>query len=170
MTVVAALEARVRQLEDRALIAEQVIKYAIGVDRRDWKMFAGCFTDPIYADHSESGLPAAAYPRDTFVGIVSNALNGFTATQHISPNHVIEFNDDDPDRAVCHSYMYAQHYLEGAERGDYFLLRGSYTNYMVRTSGGWRIERIVQHVSWADGNRDAVSEAVARSEARQVSG
>jgi hypothetical protein len=27
------LEARVRRLEDRALISEQVIKYAVGVDR-----------------------------------------------------------------------------------------------------------------------------------------
>ena len=30
------LESRIRQLEDRAQISEQVIKYAMGVDRRDW--------------------------------------------------------------------------------------------------------------------------------------
>lgn len=162
----ASLEARVRQLEDRALIGEQVIKYAVGVDRRDWTMFADCFTDPVRVDYSDSGMPIADYPRDTFVGTVSNALNGFTATQHISPNHVIEFDDDDPDRAVCHSYMYAQHHLEASEGGDFFLLRGSYTNHLVRTSEGWRIERIIQHLSWADGNQDAVAEAIARSEAR----
>ena len=50
------LEARVRRLEDRALISEQVIKYAVGVDRRDWAMFAECFTDPVYADFSDSGV------------------------------------------------------------------------------------------------------------------
>jgi len=43
--------------------------------------------------------------------------------------------------------MYAQH-LEGPEGDDSFVLRGSYTNHMVRTSDGWRIERLIQHVSW----------------------
>jgi hypothetical protein len=34
------LQSRIRQLEGRAQISEQVIKYAMGVDRRDWAMFA----------------------------------------------------------------------------------------------------------------------------------
>jgi hypothetical protein len=46
------LEARIRRLEDRVEISEQVIRYAMGVDRRDWQMFADCFTDPIYADYA----------------------------------------------------------------------------------------------------------------------
>jgi hypothetical protein len=157
------LEARVRRLEDRTAISEVVIKYAMGVDRRDWRMFADCFTDPVYADFSSGGMPAATFPRAELVDRVSTALNGFTATQHISPNHVIEFDDDDPARAVCHSYMYAQHLLEGSPNGDRYLLRGSYTNHMLRTPGGWRIERTVQHRSWSDGNPDAVAEAIARS-------
>jgi hypothetical protein len=157
------LEARVRRLEDRAAIVEVIIKYAMGVDRRDWRMFADCFADPVYADFSAGGMPAATFPRAELVDRISTALNGFTATQHISPNHVIEFDDDDPAHAVCHSYMYAQHLLEGSPNGDYYLLRGSYTHQMVRTPGGWRIEHIVQHRSWSDGNSDAVAEAIARS-------
>jgi hypothetical protein len=157
------LESRIRQLEDRTQISEQVIKYAMGVDRRDWDMFADCFTDPAYADFSAGGMPAETVARDVLVARVSLALNGFTATQHISPNHVIEFDASDPDRAICHSYMFAQHLLEGADNGDYYLLRGSYTNHMLRTSDGWRIERILQHRSWEYGNRSAVTEAIARS-------
>jgi hypothetical protein len=159
------LESRVRQLEDRTQISEQVIKYAVGVDRRDWDMFAGCFTDPVYADFSAGGMPAATVARDVLVARISAALNGFTATQHISPNHVVEFDESDPDRAVCHSYMFAQHLLEGADNGDFYLLRGSYTNHMLRTSDGWRIERILQHRSWEYGNKNAVTEAMARSAA-----
>jgi hypothetical protein len=34
---------------------------------------------------------------------------------------------------------------------------------MLRTSDGWRIERILQHRSWEYGNRSAVTEAIARS-------
>ncbi|MGH9289802.1 MAG: nuclear transport factor 2 family protein, partial [Acidimicrobiales bacterium] len=63
------------------------------------------------------------------------------------------------------SYMYAQHYLEGSEGGDFFLLRGSYTNHMLRTPDGWRIERLTQHASWSDGNQNALTEATARSQA-----
>jgi hypothetical protein len=160
------LESRVRELEDRTQISEQVIKYAVGVDRRDWDMFADCFTDPVYADFSAGGMPAETVARDVLVARISAALNGFTATQHLSPNHVIEFDASNPDRAVCHSYMFAQHLLEGADDGDYYLLRGSYTNHMLRTSEGWRIERILQHRSWEYGNRNAVAEAIARSGAK----
>ena len=46
------------------------------------------------------------------------------------------------------------------------LLRGSYTNHMLRTSDGWRIERVFQHVSWSDGNDNAVAEATARTRAK----
>jgi hypothetical protein len=95
---------------------------------------------------------------------VSAALNGFTATQHISPNHVIEFAASDPDRAVCYSYMYAQHLLSGSGNGEFYLLRGSYDNHMLRTADGWRIERIIQHRSWEYGNTSAVAEAIARSQ------
>jgi hypothetical protein len=104
--------------------------------------------------------------RDELDPRISFALNGFTATQHISPNHVIEFDDNDPDRAVCYSYMFAQHLIKGSGNGEYYLLRGSYTNHMLRTADGWRIERIIQHRSWEYGNKNAVTEAIARSEAK----
>ena len=142
------LAARIRRLEDRALISERVVKYAMAVDRGDWDMFADCFTDPVHADFSENGMPAADFARADLVAIVREAVAGFTATQHLSPNHVIEFDDIDPDRAICSSYMYAQHHQDRSDDGELFLLRGSYTNHMLRTSDGWRIERLVQHVSW----------------------
>jgi SnoaL-like domain len=144
------VEARLRRLEDRALISERVISYAMAVDRRDWKMFAECFTDPVHADYSENGRPAADFARDDLVDIVRSAVSGYTATQHLSPNHVIDFDPEDPDRAICHSSMYAQHHLERSEDDEFLLLRGSYTNHMVRTADGWRIERLIQHVSWRE--------------------
>jgi hypothetical protein len=160
------LEARVRRLEDRALISEQVIKYAVGVDRRDWAMFAECFTDPVYADFSQLGSPAGTSSRAELVGGIAKVLDEFAATQHLSPNHIIEFDENDPDRAVCHSYMYAQHLLEGSEGGEFYLLRGWYANHMLRTPEGWRIERLIQHVGWQEGNTNAVTEAATRGQSR----
>ena len=159
----ADLEARVRRLEDRAQISEQVIRYALAVDRRDWQMFAGVFTDPVHADFSELGTPAADLSAAELAARVSAVLNGFTATQHLSPNHVIEFDEADPDRAVCYSAMFAQHYLAGADGGDFYLVRGSSDNSLRRTPGGWRSERLIPHVTWPpEGNRAALAQAAAR--------
>jgi hypothetical protein len=88
-------------------------------------MFADCFADPIDTDYSGLGSPARVWERDAFVENVRTALSGFTATQHLSPNHVIEFDENDPDRAVCRSYMYAQHYLKDAANGDFYVARGA---------------------------------------------
>ncbi len=96
------LEARVRRLEDRVLISDRVITYAVAVDQRDWALFADCFTDPVHADYSENGLAAADFARDDLVDIVRSAVSGYTATQHLSANHVTDFDRDDPDRATCH--------------------------------------------------------------------
>lgn len=159
---------RLQRLEDRVLISECVITYAVAIDRADWVMYAGCFTDPVHIDFSEAGLPANDFPRAAFVGFASAGLGGFTARQHLSPNHIVEFDETDPGRAICYSYMYAQHYLKDADGGDFFLMRGSYDNHMLRTADGWRIERLVQHLSWSEGNTDAPTQASARAQAQQA--
>ena len=145
------LEARVRRLEDRVLISDRVISYAVAVDQRDWVLFADCFTDPVHADYSENGLAAADFARDDLVDIVRSAVSGYTATQHLSANHLIDFDPDDPDRATCHSSMYAQHHLADGE--ELLILRGWYANHLVRVANGWKIDRIVQHVSWREVRR-----------------
>jgi SnoaL-like domain len=87
----------------------------------------------------------------TIVDIVRSAVSGYTATQHLSANHVTDFDRDDPDRATCHSSMYAQHHL--ADGDELLILRGWYANHLVRVPTGWKIDRIVQHVSWREVTR-----------------
>jgi hypothetical protein len=159
------MEARVRRLEDRAEISELVIKYAVSVDRRDWMMLADCFTDPVYADFSEAGGMAGASTRVGLAEGIAAVLDGFTVTQHLSPNHLIEFSEAEPNRAVCYSYMYAQHVLEGSPGGEFYLLRGWYANHVVRTQDGWRIDQLIQHVAWQEGNTNAITEAGERNTA-----
>ncbi|WP_424950514.1 nuclear transport factor 2 family protein [Deinococcus sp.] len=164
------LSARLQQLEDRVAISERVINYARAIDLAEWDLFADCFTDPVHIDFSEAGMPASDFPREQFVGFARMGLSGFAARQHLSPNHVTEFDVADPDRATCHSYMYAQHFLPDSEHGEFYLMRGWYTNQMRRTAEGWKIERLVQHVSWLEGNTDAPMEAMARVQAEQTPG
>ena len=110
----------------------------------------------MHIDFSEAGLPASDFPRDQFIGFAKMGLGAWDARQHISPNHVVELDSSDPDRAVCRSYMYAQHYKKDAPGGEFYLMRGSYDHDLVRTEDGWKITRLTQHVFWLEGNPDAV--------------
>ncbi|MCA2216974.1 nuclear transport factor 2 family protein [Jidongwangia harbinensis] len=154
------LEARIRRIEDRHAIIDTVVAYAVAIDEADWAGFASTMTDPVHIDFSEAGLPAADLPRDQFVGFASGALAGWTARQHLSPNHRVVFDGMDPDKATCYSYMYAQHYKKGAPGGEFYLMRGSYDNELVRTADGWKIAALTQHVSWLEGNPDAAAGSV----------
>lgn len=150
------LEQRVRRLEDRNAIIDVVIKYATSIDRADWEAYASVFTDPVHVDFSEMGMPPSDFPRDMFVGFAKQGLEPWTARQHISPNHVVTFDETDSDRAECSSYMFAQHYKKDAPGGELYLMRGSYDHQMVRTGDGWKIASLTQHISWLEGNADAV--------------
>ena len=155
-----SLEARIKRIEDRTAIIDLVIAYAVAIDEADWAGFAATMTDPVRIDFSEAGMPPADFPRDQFVGFASGVLEGWTARQHISPNHRVVFDETDPDKAICYSYMYAQHYKKDAPGGDFYLMRGSYDNELVRTADGWRITGITQHVSWLEGNPNALGQPV----------
>ena len=146
---------RVQRLEDRNAISERVITYAMAIDDADWDAFRDCFTDIVHVDFSSAGMPAREFARDEFVAFARSGLSIFKARQHLSPNHLISFDERYPDRAHCRSYMYAQHYQPGSAMGEVFLMHGSYANGLRRTESGGKIDSLVQHVSWMDGAPDA---------------
>jgi hypothetical protein len=148
-----SLEARLRRIEDRTQISECVIRYAMALDNTDWDLFVDTIADPIYIDFSDwSGMEARSWGRQEWCDFARDVLTGFDSRQHLSPNHVIDFASD--DEATCTSYMFAQHLLRGAPGGDFFLMRGSYTNVLQRKPGGWEIKSMTQHFSWGEGNED----------------
>lgn len=149
------LESRVRRLEDRQAIVDVVVRYCVAVDARDWALFATCFAPTVRRDDGTLG-------REEFVAVVAGALPGFRSTQHLSTNHVVTFDPTDPDRAVCESDMYAQHFLEASASGTYYLLRARYRDELVRTPDGWRIAAITTTNRWEEGNLNAVAEAIER--------
>jgi len=148
-----SLEQRVRRIEDRQQISETVVRYAISLDTNDWELFKETIADPIFIDFSEwSGMEPREWGRQEWADFARDVLSGFDSIQHLSPNHVITF--DSEDEAVCTSYMYAQHLLRDAPGGQFFLMRGSYTNVLQRKPGGWEIRSMTQHFEWGEGNED----------------
>jgi hypothetical protein len=65
-------------------------------------------------------------------------LEGFDATQHLRTNHVHTVSGD---RARCVSYMQAGHFLARDGITHACFLYGHYTNDLVRTGSGWKIEK-----------------------------
>ncbi len=156
------LAGRIQRLEDRVAVSETVVSYCLNVDRRDWASFTRCFTDPVLTEY-RNGRSTGSTSRADLVALISEALDGFTSTQHLSTNHVITFDAADPDLATCVSAMFAQHLIQGSPNGDFYLLRAIYTNYLRRTSEGWRIEGIETQRRWEEGNLTAVDEAIQRT-------
>lgn len=142
-------------IEHRA-IRDTVLRYACGVDRRDWALFASCFGNEVDVDLSSwNGQPAATLPTDAWVKGVRAGLSGFDATQHINANHLIERVGD---RARCTSDVQASHVL-GGERCT---LGGWYESGLVRTAEGWKIRSSRLEVTWREGDESLFARAAAR--------
>ena len=67
------LESRIRRLEDRVSIVETVTRYCVGVDSKDWVLFASCFAPRMRTEFGEMN-------REEFVAIVQSALPAFRST------------------------------------------------------------------------------------------
>ena len=118
---------------DRADIAEVLLRYATGIDRRDWATFRTVFTDDCVLDYGEIGGFAGADAVTEFVQ-QSHAMAGHT--MHRLSNMVIE---PDGDRAVARTYV--DGLIMAADNASGVNAVGFYDDDLVRTDQGWRISR-----------------------------
>ncbi|WP_435193581.1 nuclear transport factor 2 family protein [Streptomyces sp. NRRL F-5630] len=147
MTTTLTLEDRIQRIEDRAEISSLAVRYAMAIDAHDWAGLAALFTEEVQLDFSEAGLPAQSMTRDQFAAFSEQGLGGWGRLQHLSPNHVVDFDEQDPNSARLTSYMFAQHHTEGEPP---FVMHGSYDHDVVRTPDGWKIAALTQHLFWMD--------------------
>ena len=131
--------ADLQKLTDRNEIIDIFNRYAIGVDRRDRKLFRACFIDDLEVDIE--GLEPIVGGASGWVDLALAAVGGCEATQHIITNHDIQI---DGDRAMGVAYLQAQHWNPDSE----YLLGGYYSNEFRRTDQGWRISRLGLKVTW----------------------
>lgn len=132
MSAVDALAARIARLEDREEIRELVARYGFVVDDRDIDGLAelftpdGCFRsrDGVIDAH---GLPAVI---ETFHGRYA----ALTLSLHVTHDHVIRFDEDDPDLARGLLSSHAEVHRNG--RTMVAALR--YEDLYRRHAGHWR--------------------------------
>ncbi len=130
----AAMEDRVRELEDRRAIEELVLAYCFHFDRNEPEAVGALFTDDATVDYgpeAETIVGGAAIAPTIAVGLERT----FAATSHHVSNFQIAFDGPDEARSTC--YLYAWHrYVDDSPDGE---LWGRYEHTFRRTAAGWRM-------------------------------
>jgi ketosteroid isomerase-like protein len=128
----------VRELVDRAQIADLVHAYCFHFDNNEPEAVAALFTDDAtidYGPEAETIVGAAAIAPTIAAGLERT----FAATSHHVSNIRIELDGADAASAV--TYLYAWHrYRDGSPDGE---LWGRYHHRFRRTEAGWRIAELV---------------------------
>jgi hypothetical protein len=105
----------VSEREDRQDISDVLVRYATGIDRRDWPLFRTVFTDDCQLDYGEVGSWRGVDAVTEFMQ-QAHALAGHT--MHRLTNQVITVDGDSGVNAA-----------------------GFYDDEFVRTEQGWQIAR-----------------------------
>jgi len=133
----------VRELWDRAQVTDVPLRYARGVDRRDWELVRSCFGDDAFVDGTRSTGPVDAYLSELRPGV-----ERWVATMHVMANQIVSI---DGDRATLETYAVAFHWAAapaGAPSPDNLIVGVRYHDEMARRDGRWVITRRVVSGDW----------------------
>jgi 3-phenylpropionate/cinnamic acid dioxygenase small subunit len=119
--------------EVRQDVADVLVRYATGIDRRDWVLFRTCFTGDCEADYGEIGVWRGA---DALTDWMERAHAGCGHTMHRITNQAISPNGDG---VVARSYVDAIVMAPDNRSGTRAV--GYYDDELVCTDEGWRIAR-----------------------------
>ena len=117
---------------DREQITDVLIRYATGIDSKDWPLFRTCFTEDVRADYGDIGVWNDVDGITEYMQATHEAMSD---TKHMISNVVI---DVDGDTAAATSYVHAV-LAVSAEPPSWVDAVGCYRDALVRTSDGWRI-------------------------------
>jgi len=118
---------------DRDAIVDVLVRYATGIDTRDWALFRTCFTEKCHADYGDIGVWDGVDAITEFM-TVSHADMGHTL--HRMTNMAITVNGDG---ATSRSYVDAL--LMMGDGKTAISAQGFYDDELVRAGDGWRIAR-----------------------------
>lgn len=117
----------------RQEISDALLRYATGIDRRDWPLFRTVFTDDCELDYGEVGCWHGV---DAVAEFMQQAHAMAGHTMHRLTNQVITV---DGDSAQARTYVDALIMLPDNNSGVNAV--GFYDDDFIRTEEGWRIAR-----------------------------
>jgi 3-phenylpropionate/cinnamic acid dioxygenase small subunit len=116
-------------------IADVLVRYATGIDRRDWVLFRSCFTADCRAEYEGIGAWESA---DAITDFMVDAHAGMGHTLHRISNVAVDLAPDG-EHAVARSYVDGILMAPDDESG--FNPFGFYDDELVHAAEGWRIAR-----------------------------
>jgi SnoaL-like domain len=128
---------------DKEQIAEVLIRYATGIDSKDWPLLRSCWTDEIDVDYQQLGRFTSA---DALTDVMRQLHENMGATYHRMSNFVIAV-DEAGDRATVRSYVQAVLMLQPNDSTNWVDALGHYDDVFVRTPDGWRISERVSRTA-----------------------
>jgi uncharacterized protein (TIGR02246 family) len=119
--------------EVRLDVTDVLIRYATGIDRRDWELFGTCFTDDCQVDYGAIGRWQG---RDEITAWMREVHEPCGHTLHRITNTTVTATTDG---AAARSYVDAL-VMSGDNRSG-TRATGFYDDELVQTDDGWRISR-----------------------------
>ncbi len=123
-------------VSDRLEIHDLLHRYALMVDRREWKRMDTVFAPDATIDYRTSG--GIEGPHREVLGWLDRALEPWPLNLHFISNIVLDL-DGDRGRSTC--YFHAPMGRPGAEGMQEIITNlGYYEDDLIRTEHGWRIQ------------------------------
>jgi 3-phenylpropionate/cinnamic acid dioxygenase small subunit len=126
---------------DKEQIAEVLIRYATGIDAKDWPLFRSCWVDEIDVDYQQLGRFSNA---DALTDVMRKLHDDMGPTYHRLSNFAIHVEGD---RATVRSYVQAVLMLRPGDSTNWVDALGHYDDVFVRTPDGWRIKQRVSRTA-----------------------
>ena len=119
--------------EVRQDVADLLVRYAAGIDGRDWKLLRSCFTDDCIADYGDVGRWKSG---DEITDWMRKTHEPLGHTLHRITNQAVAREGDTVTaRSYVDALVLAPDNLRGVQAA------GTYDDVLVRTDGGWKIVR-----------------------------
>lgn len=114
-------------------IGDLLVRYATGIDTRDWPLFRTVFTDDCELDYGEIGRWHGVDAVTEFM-VSAHEMAGHTLHRITNPVVVVD-GDSATGRAYVDALILSQDNRSGVNAA------GFYDDEFVRTDAGWRIAR-----------------------------
>jgi hypothetical protein len=121
-------------IEDEREIVAVLVRYATAIDRRDWQLFASCFTHNVDADYGSIGRWR---DRETLTDFMQKGHSPIGPTLHRLTNFVI-VGDSERAQSACYVDALLLRPVPGIAMRQ---AHGSYEDFLVHEQQGWKIRK-----------------------------
>ena len=132
-------------LLEKVAIRETLLRYAAGIDRRDWDLMLSCFTEDVWEIFQGNDLGRG---RDNILGYINNAASGLriVSSIHMLANMYIEL---DGSRARADTYGIGYLVFDSGGGPTLRMRHLHYMDDLVRSDdGSWLIAKRVLTNDW----------------------